>query len=384
MTRQRVRVLHVVQSLNWGGMERVVSDLITHTNADRFEQHLLCLQYLGRFSEGLEKVATLHVAEPMSRLSLVNPRTLARQIARIAPDVVHTHSGVWYKTSLAARRAGVRRLVHTEHGRRTPDPWSDRLLDGAAARRTDVVVAVSDRLARALPRALRVRTAKVVCIPNGVDTRLYRPVPDTGVLRHELGLSASTVVIGSIGRLEPVKAYDGMVDAFADFARRPAGREAVLVVAGEGSTRDALDAQIARRGLSGRVHLLGWRSDINDLLSAFTIFSMSSMSEGTSISLLEAMSMGLPPVVTDVGGNADVLGPSLSSGLVPFGNSTALADAWETNLAGRETASQAARARVLGGFDLDAVAAAYERVYLTHAGEPAGAIDASPRARMAT
>ena len=238
MTRQRVRVLHVVQSLNWGGMERVVSDLITHTNADQFEQHLLCLQYLGRFSEGLEQVATLHVAEPMSRLSLVNPRTLARQIARIAPDVVHTHSGVWYKTSLAARRAGVRRLVHTEHGRRTPDPWSDRLLDGAAARRTDVVVAVSDRLARALPRALRVRTAKVVCIPNGVDTRLYRPVPDTGVLRRELGLSASTVVIGSIGRLEPVKAYDGMVDAFADFARRPVGRDAVLVVAGEGSTRD--------------------------------------------------------------------------------------------------------------------------------------------------
>ena len=372
MTRERVRVLHVVQSLNWGGMERVVSDLIARTSADRFELHLLCLQYLGRFSEGLDKFATLHVAEPMSRFSMLNPRGLARSIARIEPNVVHTHSGVWYKASLAARRAGIRALIHTEHGRRRPDPWSDRLLDGAAARRTDVVVAVSDRLAKELPGALRIPAEKVVCIPNGVDTDVYRPTADTGALRRELGLSASTVVIGSIGRLEPVKAYDRMVDAFADFSRRPAGRDAVLVVAGEGSTKSALDAQIKRLGLSGRAHLLGWRNDVNDLLSAFSVFTMSSMSEGTSISLLEAMSMGLPPVVTDVGGNAAVLGPSLLAGLVPFGNSTALADAWEATLTTREardTASRAARGRVVAAFGLGAVAAAYEDLYVASVGD---------------
>jgi glycosyltransferase involved in cell wall biosynthesis len=260
------------------------------------------------------------------------------------------------------------------------------VLDGAAARRTDALVAVSDRLAKELPRALRISPQKVLCIPNGVDTDLYRPTADTGALRRELGLPAPTVVIGSIGRLEPVKGYDGMLDAFAEFSRRPAGREAVLVVAGEGSTRSALDAQIQRLGLSGRVHLLGWRSDVNDLLSAFSVFTMSSMSEGTSISLLEAMSMGLPPVVTDVGGNAAVLGPALSGGLVPFGNSKALADAWEATLASRdasEKASRAARERVVTAFGLQAVAAAYERLYLASVGDHRSSSHDAPLAEAA-
>src|SRR5215475_13835922 len=108
MTRPRIRVLHVVQSLNWGGMERVISDLIIRTDADRFEVHLLCLEYLGRFAEGLDRVAQLHVAEPMTRFAMLHPRGLAATIRGIAPDLIHTHSGVWYKASLAARRAGVR------------------------------------------------------------------------------------------------------------------------------------------------------------------------------------------------------------------------------------------------------------------------------------
>ncbi len=107
------------------------------------------------------------------------------------------------------------------------------------------------------------------------------------------------------------------------------------------------------------------------------------MSEGTSISLLEAMSTGLPPVVTDVGGNAAVLGPTLRSGLVPYGNPAALADAWESTLARRDAASQSARARVLAAFGLDAVAAAYERLYLEHAGAAADARDTTPLARVA-
>ena len=173
MSRRRVRVLHVVQSLNYGGMERVVSDLILHADKDRFEQHLLCLEYLGRFSEGLEGVAGLHVASPMSRASMINPAALARDIARIAPDVVHTHSGVWYKASRAARKAGVRALIHTEHGRRSPDPWLDRVLDGAAARRTDAIVAVSERLAGELPRALWASPDRVMCIPTA---SIQRPI----------------------------------------------------------------------------------------------------------------------------------------------------------------------------------------------------------------
>src|SRR5262245_39697199 len=105
----KIRVLHIIDNLNYGGMERLIADLVRRTDPSRFEKHVLALSYLGRFSRGLENAGTLHVAESASRWSFVWPRNLASQIQRIAPDVVHTHSGVWYKASLAARLAGVRR-----------------------------------------------------------------------------------------------------------------------------------------------------------------------------------------------------------------------------------------------------------------------------------
>src|SRR6266567_8559844 len=118
---RRIRVLHIIENLNYGGMERVLSDLVCKCDRDRFEAHVLCLTALGRFSEGLDRVAELHVASPMTRLSMFRPALLSEQIGFIRPNVVHTHSGVWYKGSLAARMAGVPWLVHTEHGRPQPD-----------------------------------------------------------------------------------------------------------------------------------------------------------------------------------------------------------------------------------------------------------------------
>jgi glycosyltransferase involved in cell wall biosynthesis len=363
----------MVQSMNYGGMERVIADLISHTDPDRFDLDLLCLDYLGRFSEGLERVATLHVAVPMSRLSIVNPSGLTGQIRDIAPDIVHTHSGVWYKGSLAARKAGVPTVVHTEHGRRSPDPMMDRLFDGIAARRTDVVVAVSELLMEDLPYRLRMPQEKVVCIPNGIDTDLFCPRSDTGRLRRELGVSPTTPIIGSIGRLESIKAYDLMLTAFAGFLGTDAGRNAHLVVAGEGATRPQLEQLVSQLGVSARVHMVGWRDDVQDLLSAFSLFTMSSRSEGTSISLLEAMSMGIPPVVTAVGGNAFVLGPDLAHFLVPFGDPAALASAWQTCLAGpvaRTKLGERARRRVEQCFGLRTMARAYEALYERFVGRP--------------
>jgi glycosyltransferase involved in cell wall biosynthesis len=137
-----------------------------------------------------------------------------------------------------------------------------------------------------------------------------------------------------MGWLEPVKAYDLMIEAIVRLrAGCSDGPLPVLLVAGDGSERQRLEALAASQGAGGAVSLLGWRDDIDALHSAFTIFSLSSRSEGTSVSLLEAMSAGLCPVVTDVGGNATVLGPDLRHRLVAPGNPLALATAWRAVLA---------------------------------------------------
>ena len=365
---RKVRVLHIINNLNYGGMERVIADLVRCSDPSRFDKHILVLSYLGRFSKGLETAATLHVAEHTSRWSFVWPRTLASQIQRIAPDVVHTHSGIWYKASLAARLAGVRRLIHTEHGRPTPDSWQRKFVERLAAKRTDFIVAVSAPLA-AYHRAAWIvpERHKIHMILNGVDTDAYRPRPDSGTVRWELGVDATTPVLGSIGRLQAIKGYDIMIEAFRRLhAGWKNGPTPVLVLAGEGAQRRHLETMVESHRLRDTIRLLGWRDDVHELHATFTLFTLASRSEGTSVSLLEAMSAGLCPVVTNVGGNADILGKELRHRLVPSEDPVALASAWKEPLqdvARRERDAKTARSRITAEFGLDAMVRSYEHLY---------------------
>ncbi|MFL5541700.1 MAG: glycosyltransferase [Longimicrobiaceae bacterium] len=372
MSARRLRVLHLVQNLNYGGMERLIAELAARADPARLEVHVMALQYVGRFGRELEGCARVHLAPPMPPWSLLRPSLLAREVARVAPDVVHTHSGVWLKGATAARMAGVPRVVHTEHGRRSPDPPDDRLLDRLAARRTDVTAAVSAALADHLRRGVVGRRARVEVVPNGVDTGAFRPRGDDGALRRELGIAADAPVLLSVGRLEPVKGYAVMVRALADLrALAPAlAARAVLVVAGDGAERRRLESLARSLGVDAALRLIGWRDDVHALHAAADVFTLSSRSEGTSVSLLEAMAAGLCPVVTDVGGNAAVLGPELAHRLVPGGRAESLAAAWAGALAhpaARAEDAAAARARVGGHFSADAMAERYEALYR---GEP--------------
>jgi len=367
VTPRRIRLLHIVQNLNYGGMERVLSDLLGRLDPAEFEVHLLALQYLGRFSEGLEGHFPLHVAPALGRFSMVWPRALARAIAQVSPDVVHTHSGVWYKAALAARLAGARTVVHTEHGRRLPDRWTDRLIDGQAARFTRVVVAVSEELQAYLGARVTRGRCRVVWIPNGVRTDLFAPRPDSGVLRRALGLAADVPLIGSVGRLEPVKGFDVMIEALARLlATWDGGQPPILVVAGDGSERGALEDLARRLGVDRQVRLLGWHDRPSDLLETITIFTLASRSEGTSISLLEAMSSGVCPVVTRVGGNAAVLGPALAHRLVPADDPAALAAAWRAALTDPELRTRdaaAGRTQAEACYGLDAMVRRHADLY---------------------
>ena len=141
----RIRVLHIVQNLNYGGMERLLADLVRRCDPGRFECHVLALQYAGRFAAEMDP-DRVHVAGTLPRWSFLWPRPLARHIRRLRPDVVHTHSGVWLKGTRSARLAGVRGVIHTDHGRRVPETSADRFLDRWSCRYTDTVVAVSDAI----------------------------------------------------------------------------------------------------------------------------------------------------------------------------------------------------------------------------------------------
>jgi glycosyltransferase involved in cell wall biosynthesis len=210
-------------------------------------------------------------------------------------------------------------------------------------------------------------TRKVVVVLNGVDAGAFAPTPDTGRLRQELGLAPSVPIVGSVGRLETIKGYEVLIKAFALVQQQWLGEAApVLILAGDGSERPRLETLATQLLIRPRVHFLGWRDDLRDLLSCFDIFALASHSEGTSISLLEAMSAGVCPVVTDVGGNAAVLGPTLQHRLVRPNDAAALAHALIDGLcrsAARQSDARDARRRVLSAFTVDRVARDYESLY---------------------
>jgi len=366
MTEQRIRVLHVLNNLNYGGMERIVGELVRRTDPERFEVHLLALGFIGHFGEGLDEFATLHVAERLPRWSMLYPRILARQIAAIGPDVTHLHSGVFYKASLAAKIAGVPHQIYTDHGRENPDPLLHRLIDSRASRRMDVIVSVSDQLAKHLATFVH-DPSRICVIRNGVDTERYAPQADDADFRSEIGVAPGVPIVGSIGRLQPIKGYEVMVRAFSRLlATYKATPAPVLVLVGDGSERATLERSVSELGMGDSVRFVGWRSDIERITRAFTLFSMSSHSEGTSVSLLEAMSAGLCPVVTNVGGNAAVLGAELQHRLVPPANPDALAAALSQALldtSARECDSVTARRRVIQDFSLDSMVHSYESLY---------------------
>ena len=363
---KRTRVLHIVLDLEAGGLERLVADLVRRIDPRAFESHVLAVNFLGRYAKGLAGHGGVHCVGQQSRWSMIRPQRMTACIRRIAPDVVHTHSGVWYKASLSARRAGIPRIVHTDHGRPVEERWSARVVDRWASRRTHAVVAVSDPLAQQLVERVGVDPKLVRVIVNGVDINLYSA--QRGVLPNgELWGAAGRPVIGSVGRFDAVKGYDIVLDAFARLlAAWVADPKPFLVLLGEGPEEQALKRQVSRLGLGGDVCMPGWRDNVHEILPRFDLFTLGSLSEGTSVSLLEAMSCGVCPVVTDVGGNRRVLGSELRHRLVPARRPDALAAACRealTHPERRAADASAARRQIEQHFSLDVMTAAYEGVY---------------------
>ena len=293
---------------------------------------------------------------------------LRRLVRERQIDIVHAHD---YKTDLLAwllaRVEPVTPLstVHGWTGNTPRERWLYYPADKRLLAWFPALVAVSFEIRDELVRH-GADPDRVVTILNGIDHRAFRRLPGTGTdVRASLGFSGSDVVLGTVGRLEQQKRFDLLIDAFAALhAGRPDLR---LLIAGDGSLRARLQAQVARLGLGDVVCLAGHRSDIADLHSAMDVFVQSSDYEGTPNAVLEAMALETPIIATAAGGTADIARPSLDAIVVPPGNARALAQAIGEALGNPDAASArvaSARHRVETILSFDARMDALESLYV--------------------
>jgi len=182
--------------------------------------------------------------------------------------------------------------------------------------------------------------------------------------RREWGVEPDALVFGSVGRLVAVKNYALLLRAFASAGL--AARRGRVVLAGEGAERAALEDLARSLGIRDRVHLLGHREDVHRLLPGFDVFVLPSISEGMSNTLLEAMAAGVPPVASNVGGNAEIVRDGVDGRIFPSGDEHALVRelvALDASAPLRAALGAAARARVQSAFDIRAMVERYEQLY---------------------
>jgi len=357
---RRTVVLQVILSLEIGGMEQVVADLVRSLDPSRFTPVVACLKELGPLAREL-KTSGIPVIQvpPMPRwISFAWPAQLVRVIRETGAEVVHMHSGCWYKALVAARQAGVTRLVYTDHGRTFPDPSYVRALDWVCARLTDRVVAVSGELGHYLATQVGVPASKLSVIINGIDPQRYRSGWDAS--------PPGRLDIVCVARLAPVKDHATLLRAMRQvLAQAPQAR---LRLVGDGPERAPLQALARELGIGDRVEFAGFRRDIPAVMAQCDIFALSSLSEGTSVTLLEAMAAGRPIVATGVGGTPALIRDGENGFLVPPGRPEALAQRL-LQLAGdaplRRRMGLVNRTRVEREFGLSAMVARYQQLYLT-------------------
>lgn len=362
-----VRVTHLVFDFNGGGMESLVADMANRFQHSSVDVSLITLS--GRIgmlgARTRDRFKNFEVIRPVPLVSMALPLGVARAINRTRPHVVHLHTGAWYKGALASRIAGVRRVVYTEHGREHHDPRLHRFIDRRAAKLTDVVVAVSFRLSQYMATGVGIPASKICTIHNGVDTSMFCPGPSSVSLRESLRIPAESVVMGSVGRLEAVKAYDVLLEAAAILH---SGRALpfIVVLFGDGSQRAMLQAQAERLGISEIVRFSGWMSNPVDAYRLLDVFVLPSKSEGQSVSLMEAMACGVTPVVTDVGANAEMLGPELQQNVVEPNHPQKLAEAIVAAVRSNErtlSVTAAVRARAAALYSIERMMSQYEQLY---------------------
>lgn len=358
-------VLQVVLSLNPGGTERLVLDLVKRLAGDS-RQAVCCLDAAGAWGEALKASGT--PVTTLGRQPGFHP-SLARRLAAAArqvdADVLHCHQYSPFVYGALARlgRPGFR-IVFTEHGRLSDAPPSRkrRLLNPLLSHAATRIASVSHDLKRHMV-AEGLPEHRIEVVHNGIDLG-PGPASDAGAeLRRRLALPADALVVGTVARLDPVKHLQALVEATAQLVGR--GRQVHAVIVGDGQERGPLEQETRARGLEHAVHFLGHRDDARAYLPGLDVFVNTSISEGISLTILEAMAAGVPVVATAVGGTPEVVTDQVGR-LVPARDPAALAAALETLAADpslRAMLGRAARARVAGHFTIEAMTARYLTMY---------------------
>lgn len=368
-----LRIMHVVDSLGKGGLETGLVNIIERLDSARFEHVVYAMRGLGPNADRLPQDRVKVIC--MNKKDTDGPsqvRALARAIRELAPDIVHSRNWAAIEAVLAGRWVRSGAVVHSEHGLEsdasTPEPWRRICFRRLAFELADRVLSVSYQLGDLHARRTGFPRHRISVIHNGVDGRRFFPDPLARArVREEMGIPEKALCIGCVGNLFPVKDHMTVLRAVARLAETSLDWRLLMIGAGPELSR-LQDFVNAHWSWKQRVSFLGASNRVSELLRAMDVYVLCSAAEGISNSLLEAMATGLPVVVTNTGGNPEVVIEGKSGLLFPVGDFRKLADQLLQLQAKKDLRAQLgeqALRRVCEEFSIDSMVRKYEQVYVS-------------------
>jgi glycosyltransferase involved in cell wall biosynthesis len=361
------KVMHITYDMRIGGTEMVIKNIIEGVDSAHFEQSIFCIEHpIGPWGLALQESGISihsHARKPGFDASLIS--VIRKHIKEFNIDIVHCHQYTPWVYGLIATLGLNKKVIFTEHGRFYPDSssWKRRFINPVLSMFTDNITAISEATKQALVDYEFIAKAKVSVIYNGIrglktDSAAIETVKST------LNISNNDLVFGTIARLDPIKNHEMMLQAFAKLLE--AKPQSKLIIVGDGELMQALQSQAKALKIETKVIFTGYIAYPKEYLAIFDIFLLSSLSEGTSMTLLEAMSLSKPCIVTDAGGNKEIVANE-ETGLVTDNNDVVQFTSAMQNLAASpqkmEEFGQNAKQKFDSQFTDAIMAKAYEHEY---------------------
>ncbi len=371
MSRRDGVVAHVLHRLYLAGAEVLAADLARQLG-DQHRFIFLCLDEIGPLGQQLigEGFEVVDLARrPGVDWSVA--RRLRQEIRKRDVGLLHAHQYTpFFYAAVARRWSAWPRILFTEHGRHYPDYRRTKrvIANKFLLRANDRVTAVGGFVKQALVDHEGIAADRIKVIYNGIDPRKFsvddQDVTTRSAVRQELGVSDDQVVLIQVARFHPVKDHATAIRAFAQAVGQYPN--AVLVLVGDGQLRADSEALAQELGVQEQVRFLGVRQDIPRLMAGSDVFLLSSLSEGVSVTLLEAMGCGLPIAATEVGGNPEIVAHGKTGLLSPRGDVLGLARNMVTLCRDpqlREQMGRAGRERLVERFTQQQMHDGYAQLY---------------------
>ncbi len=365
-----VNILYILLSLEVGGLENGVINLINYAHDPRFRHVICCLRRRGDMESRIRKKnVSIHCMDSKGdEVSL--PFRLAALMRKERINLVRCmNAEAFFYGFVAAKLARTPVIFYSNGGRSFPEKkhrvWVERLFSHL----TDQVTVNSDNLKTEMISQIGINPGKIVVLDNGVDTKKFdsRRFPDSGKLLKSLGLTGEEKIIGTVGRLSRQKDHKTLLAAFAKANRSiPLSR---LVIVGDGVLQNELEDFASKLSIRDKVLFLGARNDTPELYSVMNVFVLSSFTESFPNVILEAMSSSLPVIATDVGASRRIVTEGETGFVTPVGDVDYVSQRLQYLLQTPEKAvkmGQLGRKRVEENYSMDSMVERYESCYWRH------------------